>query len=143
MSIRRPRLAVNLPVALLLSGVLITTALAAKNAHASSSSPGSLPAYAHGSITGAGPHSGIRLVLVAWPKGKIRVGQKVHLQVVGRATSSSSGSYAIHPSVVLAKGIHNLEVLARSRVAAGAFSFSRSAGDVLWSRSMAARAPGR
>lgn len=80
---------------------------------------------AHGSITGAGPHNGVRLELVAWPKGKVRVGQTVHLQVVGKATSSSSGSYAIKPNVALPRGIHNLEVLARSRVAAGAFSFAR------------------
>jgi len=64
-------------------------------------------------------------VLVVWPTSKIRVGQKVHLQVVGKATSSSSGSYAIHSSVALPKGIHNLEVLAHSSAAVGAFSFPR------------------
>jgi len=87
----------------------------------------------------------VRLVLVAWPKGKIRVGQKVNLQVIGRATSSSSGSYAIHSNVALSKGIHNLEVMARSSKDVGAFSFARrvARGGALWSRSMAVRAPGR
>jgi len=56
---------------------------------------------------------------------KIRVGQTKRLQVLGSATSSSSGKYTIRSSVVLSKGIHNLEVLARSSVAVGAFSFPR------------------
>jgi hypothetical protein len=68
----------------------------------------------------------VRLELVAWPGGKVRVGQKVKLRVVGKATSTSSGSYSIRPTVALPDGIHNLEVLARSRVAAGAFSFART-----------------
>lgn len=85
-----------------------------------------LPAYAHGSITGAGPHNGVRLVLAVWPNiHKIRVGQKVHLQIIGHATSSSSGSYTIRSTVVLPKGIHNLEILARSSTARGAFAFPR------------------
>jgi len=68
----------------------------------------------------------VRLELVVWPgTKKIRVGQKVGLQVVGRTTSTSTGSYAIHPTVRLRRGIHNLEILARSRVAVGAFSFPR------------------
>jgi len=52
-------------------------------------------------------------------------GQKVDLKVIGKATSTSSGSYSIHPTVALPNGLHNLEVLARSRVAVGAFSFAR------------------
>src|SRR6185437_14568540 len=52
-------------------------------------------------------------------------GGSVRRKVVGKATSSGSGSYAIHPSVTLPKGIHNLEVLAHSSVAVGAFSFPR------------------
>jgi hypothetical protein len=124
MIIRTRRLALNLPAAVLVTAALATTAAAAKSPQVSSS-PKMLPAYAHGSITGVGPHNGVRLELVAWPKGKIRVGQKVHLQVVGKATSSNSGSYAIHPSVTLPKGLHNLEVLARSSKAVGAFSFPR------------------
>lgn len=124
MDIRTQRLVISLPVAVLLTAALATAAAAASSAHASSS-PRSLPTWAHGSITGAGPHSGVRLELVVWPKGKIRVGQKVQLQVVGTTKSSSSGSYAIHPSVTLPKGIHNLEVLAHSSVAVGAFSFPR------------------
>jgi hypothetical protein len=47
---------------------------------------------------------------------KDRAGQTVHLQVVGKATSGSSGSYSIRPAVKLPGGLHNLEVLARSRV---------------------------
>lgn len=124
MDIRKRCVVISLPVAVLLTAPLITTAAASSIAHASSS-PRSLPTWAHGSITGAGPHNGVRLELVAWPRGKIRVGQKVHLQVVGKATSSSSGSYAIHSSVALPKGIHNLEVLAHSPKAVGAFSFPR------------------
>lgn len=127
MRIRTRRLAVNLPVAVLLSAPLITAAVG--NGAQASSSPRSLPTWAHGSITGAGPHNGVRLVLVAWPSqsamAKIRVGQKVHLRVVGKTTSSTSGRYAIHASVALSKGIHNLEVLARSSVAVGAFGFAR------------------
>src|SRR6185437_13627093 len=124
MTIRARRLALNLPVAVLLTAGVASAAVAASSAQASSS-PRSLPTWAHGSITGAGPHNGVRLVLVVWPTSKIRVGQKVHLQVVGKATSSSSGSYAIHSSVALPKGIHNLEVLAHSSAAVGAFSFPR------------------
>lgn len=124
MNIRTRRLVISLPVAVLLTAALATAAVAASSAHASSS-PRSLPTWAHGSITGAGPHNGVRLVLVAWPKGKIRVGQKVHLQVVGKATSSATGSYAIHSSLTLPKGIHNLEVLAHSSAAVGAFGFTR------------------
>jgi len=63
---------------------------------------------------------------VAWPKGKFRKGQKVPLRVIGKATSGSAGSYSIHPTVTLPRGLHNLEVLARSRSAAGAFSFART-----------------
>jgi hypothetical protein len=124
MTIRRRRPGPFFIAATLLTAALPTAAAAVSSAHASSS-PRSLPTWAHGSITGAGPHNGVRLELVVWPKSKIRVGQKVHLQVVGKATSTSAGSYAIHPSVALPKGIHNLEVLARSRVAVGAFSFPR------------------
>jgi len=54
---------------------------------------------------------------------KARVGQKVSLRVLGKATSTSSGSYAIRSGVTLSKGIHNLRVLARSRVAVGTFAF--------------------
>jgi hypothetical protein len=117
------------PGPILIAAALLTAALPITAATGSSAqgspSPRSLPTWAHGSITGAGPHNGVRLVLVAWPKAKIRVGQKVHLRVVGRTTSSSSGSYAIHPSIALPKGIHNLEVLARSSSAVGAFGFAR------------------
>src|SRR5215469_15784172 len=124
MDIRTLRLVIGLPVAAILAAALATAALAACSTHASSS-PRSLPTWVHGFITGAGPHNGVRLELVVWPEKQIRVGQKVHLQVVGKATSSSSGSYAIHPSVALPNGIHNLEVLARSSVAVGVFAFSR------------------
>jgi hypothetical protein len=37
--------------------------------------------------------------------GKIRVGQRVHTQVIGTATSSSSGTYAIHARVGLPRGV--------------------------------------
>lgn len=125
MDIRTRHMVIGLPVAVLLSAPLITAAAAASSAHASLS-PRSLPTWAHGSVTGAGPHNGVRLELVVWPKAKkIPVGQKVHLEVVGKATSTATGSYAIHPSVALPRGIHNLEVLARSGVAVGAFSFAR------------------
>jgi hypothetical protein len=125
MTIRRRRPGSIFIAAALLTAALVTTMAAAKSPQASSS-PRMLPAYAHGSITGAGPHSGVRLVLVAWPKGsKVPVGHKVHLKIVGKATSSSSGTYAVHPSVVLPEGLHNLEVMARSSVAVGAFSFPR------------------
>jgi hypothetical protein len=68
----------------------------------------------------------VRLELVVWPKAKkIPIGQKVHLQVVGTAKSTSTGSYAIRSNISLPKGVHNLEVLARSSVAVGAFSFPR------------------
>jgi hypothetical protein len=70
----------------------------------------------------------VRLELVAWPKGKIRTGQKLHLQVVGHATSSNTGSYAIRTRVKLPGGIHNLEVVARSSTAAGSFSYARMIG---------------
>jgi hypothetical protein len=74
----------------------------------------------------------VRLELVAWPKGKFRVGQTIHLQIVGKATSGSSGGYAIKPTVKLPGGLHNLEVLARSGSTAGAFSFARTvAGNAL------------
>lgn len=118
------RLALNVPVAVLLTAALATAAAAASSAHASSS-PRALPTWAHGSITGAGPHNGVRLDLVVWPKKQIRVDHKVHLQVVGTAKSTSTGSYAIHPTVTLPRGIHDLEVLAHSGVAVGAFSFAR------------------
>jgi hypothetical protein len=125
MTIRPRRLALSLAAAVLVTAALVTTVAAAKSPQAGTS-PRMLPAYAHGSITGAGPHGGVRLVLVAWPKArKVPVGHKVHLKIVGRAISSSSGSYAIHPSVVLPKGLHNLEVLARSGAAVGAFGFPR------------------
>ena len=125
MDIRTRRLVLNLPVAVLLTAALAPAVASASSAHASFS-PRSLPTWAHGSITGAGPHAGVRLELVVWPgTKKIRVGQKVGLQVVGRTTSTSTGSYAIHPTVRLRRGIHNLEILARSRVAVGAFSFPR------------------
>jgi hypothetical protein len=104
----------------LMTAALPITAAAGSSAQASLS-PRSLPAYAHGSISGAGPHSGVRLDLVAWPKAKVRVGQKVHLQVIGTAKSTSTGFYTIYPIVALPKGIHNLEVLARSSKAVGAF----------------------
>jgi hypothetical protein len=84
----------------------------------------------------------VRLELVVWPKAKkVRVGQKVHLQVIGKATSSSSGRYVIHSSVTLPQRIYNLEVLARSRVAVGAFSFSRRV--VRRGRALAVAANGR
>ena len=126
MEIRTRGLAVNIPVAILLSAPLMTAA--ASSAHASSS-PRSLPTWAHGSITGAGPHSGVRLELVAWPSGsalaRASVGQKVGLRVLGTATSTSSGSYALRSGVTLSKGVHNLRVLARSSVAVGTFAFPR------------------
>jgi hypothetical protein len=125
MTIRTRHPALIIVAAAFLSAAMSTAPASASSAHARS--PMSLPTWAHGSVTGAGPHSGVRLELVAWPGGRVRVGQKVQLEVLGKAASTSSGSYAIHPSVVLPKGIHNLEVLARSRVAAGAFSFARKA----------------
>jgi hypothetical protein len=68
----------------------------------------------------------VRLELVAWPtRGKIRTGQKLQLQVIGKATSGSSGGYAIKPTVKLPGGLHNLEVVARSDTAAGSSSFAR------------------
>ena len=125
MTIRRRRPGPIFTAAILLTAAL-PTAAAAGSAQARLS-PRQLPAYAHGSITGAGPHSGVQLRLVAWPtRGKIQKGQTVQLQVVGTATSSSSGNYTIHPSVKLPKGIHNLEILAHSSTAAGSFSFARN-----------------
>ena len=143
MTIRTRHPALIVVAAAFLSAAMSTAPASASSAHALS--PMSLPTWAHGSVTGAGPHSGVRLELVAWPGGKVRVGQKVQLQVLGKAASTSSGSYAIHPSVVLPKGIHNLEVLARSRVAAGAFSFARKVaqGGRALVAVMAVRAPGR
>jgi hypothetical protein len=123
MTIFNRRLGPLLAVALLVAALPITAAAGSARA---ASSPTSLPTWAHGSVTGAGPHNGVRLELVAWPKAKIRVGQTVHLQVVGKATSGSSGSYSIKPTVTLPGGLHNLEILARSRVAVGAFSFPRT-----------------
>ncbi len=86
-----------------------------------------LPAYAHGTITGAGPHSGVRLMLIAWPRqsvmGKVRVGQHVKTRVIGKATSSSTGTYSIRPTVQLKNGLVNLEVVGRSSKAIGASSF--------------------
>ncbi len=111
-------------------GVLLAASLTAGSAQAGASagpSPMMLPAYAHGTITGAGPHSGVRLVLIAWPKpsvmAKVRVRQHAHTRVIGRATSSSTGTYSIHPSVQLKKGLVNLEVIGRSSKAAGTYSF--------------------
>jgi hypothetical protein len=142
MTLRRRRRGPVL-IAVTLLAVALPTATAVGSAHASSP-PRSLPTWAHGSITGAGPHNGVRLELVAWPtRGKIRTGQKVHLRVIGKATSGSSGGYSIKPTVALPKGLHNLEVLARSKSAVGAFSFGRKVAGKLWSRSMAARIPGR
>ncbi len=86
-----------------------------------------LPAYAHGTITGAGPHNGVHLMLIAWPRqsvmGKVRVGQHVKTRVIGKATSSSTGTYSIHPTVQLKNGLVNLEVVGRSSKAIGASSF--------------------
>src|SRR5215472_19101928 len=97
MDTRMRRLAIGFPVAVLLTAALATAAALPSSARASSS-PRSLPTWAHGSITGAGPHSGVRLELVAWPNGsalaKARVGQKLHLRVLGKATSTS-GTYKI------------------------------------------------
>jgi hypothetical protein len=96
-------------------------------APALSSSPRSLPTWAHGTITGAGPHSGVRLMLVAWPQSSklanVKVGQQVRTQVIGVATSSSSGTYSIHPTIRSTKGLVNLEVIGRSSKAIGAYSF--------------------
>jgi hypothetical protein len=121
------------PGPILLAAALLTAALPTAAATASSlqasKSPSSLPTWAHGSITGAGPHSGVRLLLVEWPSGsaltKARVGQKIPLRVLGKATSTSSGSYTLRSGVTLSKGIHNLRVLARSGVAVGTFAFPR------------------
>lgn len=128
MGIRTRRLVISLPVAVLLTAALATAAAAESSAHASSS-PRSLPTWAHGSITGAGPHSGVRLVLLAWPSQSVlartRVGQRVHTQVIATATSSSTGSYSLRPKVTLSRGIHNLQILARSSSAVGTFSFAR------------------
>jgi hypothetical protein len=124
MTIRKRRPGAIFMAAILLAAAL-PTAVAAASSTRVNSTPSSLPTWAHGSVIGAGPHNGVRLMLVAWPKGNFHVGQQVHLKVIGKTTSSPSGSYAIHTSVRLPKGIHNLEVLARSRVAIGAFSFSR------------------
>ena len=81
-------------------GVLLVASLTASQAQAGTSAgpaPQMLPAYAHGTITGAGPRSGVRLELVVWPSGsalaKARVGKKIPLRVIGKATSTSSGSY--------------------------------------------------
>lgn len=128
MTIRRRRPGPIFLAAILLTAVLPVTAAAVGSSAQASLSPRSLPTWAHGSITGAGPHNGVRLVLVAWPGRKVRVGQKVQLQVVGKATSSGSGSYAIRSTVTLPKGLHNLEVLARSSAAVGTFSFARRVG---------------
>jgi hypothetical protein len=112
-------------IAAALIGTALPVTAAATSAQASLS-PRQLPPYAHGSIAGAGPHSGVRLELVARPKGNFRKGQKVPLPVIGKATSGSAGSYSIRPTVALPDGLHNLEVLARSSSAAGAFSFART-----------------
>lgn len=121
---RRARLVLGVGISALVSASLAGAPTALATSHALS--PRSLPADAHGSITGAGPHNGVPLVLVAWPKGKnYPVGHKLHLQVIGHATSSSSGTYSISPNVALPKGLHNLEILARSHMAVGAFGFPR------------------
>lgn len=128
MTIRNRRPGPILVAAALLTAALPTVAAAASSAQPSKS-PTSLPTWAHGSITGAGPHSGVRLMLVAWPSGsalaKARVGQKIFLRVLGKATSTSSGSYTLRSGVTLSKGIHNLRVLAHSSVAVGTFAFPR------------------
>jgi hypothetical protein len=70
----------------------------------------------------------VRLLLVEWPSGsalaKAPVGQKIPLRVLGHATSVN-GTYKIGSNVSLPKGIHNLEILARSSTARGAFGFPR------------------
>lgn len=124
MIVRRRR-----PGRILIAAALFAVALPTTTAAAStqaSLSPKQLPTWAHGSVTGAGPHNGVRLELVAWPKGKFRVGQTLHLRIVGKATSGSSGVYSIKPTVKLPGGLHNLEVLARSSSAVGAFNFART-----------------
>lgn len=121
------QIAIGIGISALISASLLSapTALATSHAH----SPRSLPAWAHGSIKGAGPPSGVRLELVEWPSGsalaKARVGQKMRLRILGKTTSSSSGSYTLRSGVTLSKGIHNLRVLARSSVAVGTFAFPR------------------
>ncbi len=117
-------------LAALTLGVLSAASLVAGSAHAGTSarpSPMMLPAYAHGTITGAGPRNGVHLMLIAWPgqsaMGKVRVGQHVKTRVIGRATSSSTGTYSIHPTVQLKNGLVNLEVVGRSSEAIGASSF--------------------
>ncbi len=117
-------------LAALAVGVLSAASLTGGSAHAGTSagpSPMMLPAYAHGTITGAGPRSGVRLMLIAWPSesvmGDVRVGQHVKTRVIGRATSSSTGTYSIHPTVRLNNGLVNLEVVGRSSEAIGASSF--------------------
>jgi hypothetical protein len=117
-------------LAALTLGVLSAASLTVGSAHAGTSagpSPMMLPAYAHGSITGAGPRNGVRLMLIAWPKqsvmGEVRVGQHVKTRVIGRATSSNTGTYSIRPTVQLKNGLVNLEVVGRSSEAVGASSF--------------------
>ncbi|HWF79153.1 MAG TPA: hypothetical protein VN695_01140, partial [Streptosporangiaceae bacterium] len=104
MTIRKRRPGPILLAAALLTAALPTAAATASSLQASKS-PSSLPTWAHGSITGAGPHSGVRLLLVEWPSGsalaKARAGQKIPLRVLGKATSTSSGSYKLGSTVVL------------------------------------------
>ncbi len=114
----------------LTSGVLLAALLTAGSAQAGASagsSPMMLPAYAHGTISGAGPRSGVRLMLIAWPRqsvmGKVRVGQHVKTRVIGKATSSGTGTYSIRPTVQLKNGLVDLEVVGRSSKAVGASSF--------------------
>ena len=66
MTMRIRHAALVLTATTLLTAAL-PTALAGSGAQASLS-PMSLPTWAHDSISGAGPHNGVRLRLVAWPK---------------------------------------------------------------------------
>ena len=43
--------------------------------------------------------------------------------LLARAPNLAAGTYSIHPSVQLKKGLVNLEVIGRSRKAAGTYSF--------------------
>jgi hypothetical protein len=89
MTIRKRRPGAILMAAILLAAAL-PTAVAAASSTRVNSTPSSLPTWAHGSVIGAGPHNGVRLMLVAWPKGNFHVGQQVHLKVIGKTISSPS-----------------------------------------------------
>jgi hypothetical protein len=96
-----------------------------------------------GQLTGSPSLGGVRLALYAMPPqpfmNKLRVGDRVQGQLVGVATSSATGAYAIrvsHPDAVTSSafnGIVNFEVWGAGQGYATLFGFSRkiAAGNAL------------